>query len=49
VLPDDLAGAGAWAVTAFFDAMFGLALGLLLIPVAVRAIMPAFAALTAGR
>jgi uncharacterized protein len=31
-----------WAVTAFFDGIFGLALGLLLIPVATRIIAPLF-------
>jgi uncharacterized protein len=33
----------AWAVTAFFDGIFGLILGLLLIPLATRVIMPMFA------
>ena len=35
-----------WAVTAFFDGIFGLILGVLLIPVATRVIGPAIAALT---
>jgi uncharacterized protein len=33
-----------WAVTAFFDGIFGLILGLLLIPVATKVIMPLFGA-----
>ena len=37
------AGFVMWAVTAFFDGIFGLVLGLLLIPVATRIIMPLFA------
>ena len=32
-----------WAVTAFFDGIFGLVLGLLLVPVATRVVMPLFA------
>ena len=35
-----------WAVTAFFDGIFGLILGVLLIPIATRVIGPAIAALT---
>lgn len=35
-----------WAVTAFFDGVFGLGLGLMLIPLATRVIGPAIAALT---
>ncbi|MDO5612338.1 MAG: DUF808 domain-containing protein [Paracoccus sp. (in: a-proteobacteria)] len=38
-------GAAAWVVTAFFDGIFGLLLGLALIPVATRLINPAIAAL----
>ena len=37
------AGAVAWVVTAGLDGVFGLALGLLLIPVATKVIAPAFA------
>ncbi len=40
------AGFAEWAVTAFFDGVFGLALGLLLIPVTARFILPAIAGLT---
>lgn len=36
----------AWAVTAFFDGIFGLILGVALIPVATRIIGPAIAAVT---
>ncbi len=36
----------SWAVTAFFDGIFGVILGVLLIPVATRVIGPAIAALT---
>ena len=39
----------AWAVTAFFDGMFGLILGVALIPVATRVIGPAIAAVTGKR
>lgn len=35
-----------WAVTAALDGVFGLILGLLLIPVATRAIVPLWAAVT---
>jgi predicted DNA repair protein MutK len=49
VLPESLTGFGAWAITAFFDGIFGLALGLLLIPVATKGIMPIYAALTTKR
>ena len=45
-LPTGLTGAAAWAITAFFDGIFGLALGLLLIPVATRIIAPLVAGLT---
>ncbi len=48
-LPESLTGFGTWAITAFFDGIFGLALGLLLIPVATKGIMPLYAALTAKR
>lgn len=37
-------GLAAWATTAFFDGVFGLALGLILIPVVERAINPLLAA-----
>jgi uncharacterized protein len=40
------AGFVMWAVTAAFDGVFGLILGVILIPVATRVIGPAFAALT---
>jgi uncharacterized protein len=36
----------AWAVTAFFDGIFGLALGLLLIPIVTKAIGPILKAVT---
>jgi predicted DNA repair protein MutK len=35
-----------WVVTAFFDGIFGLILGVALIPVATRVIGPAVAAIT---
>ncbi len=38
----------AWAVTAFFDGIFGLAYGLLLIPLATWVINPVIGALTGG-
>ena len=44
-----VAGAVRWAVTAFFDGILGLALGLALIPVAGRVIGPAIAAVTGKR
>ena len=40
------AGAVTWAATALFDGIFGLALGMLLIPVATKVIGPAIAAVT---
>lgn len=43
------AGFVMWAVTAFFDGIFGLILGLVLIPVATRLIGPAVAAMTVKR
>ncbi|MGL4320114.1 MAG: DUF808 domain-containing protein [Paracoccaceae bacterium] len=43
------AGFVAWAVTAFFDGIFGLILGLLLIPVATRVIGPMVAMMTGKR
>lgn len=46
LLPEGLAGVGAWAITAFFDGILGLILGMILIPVATKAILPAYAALT---
>ncbi|WP_299674669.1 DUF808 domain-containing protein [uncultured Roseobacter sp.] len=39
-------GFGAWLVTAIFDGIFGLVLGLLLIPVVTRVIAPLFAAVS---
>lgn len=44
-----LAGFAAWLTTAFFDGVFGLALGLLLIPVATRVISPLIGAVTGQR
>ncbi|AXC49286.1 DUF808 domain-containing protein [Paracoccus suum] len=41
-----LAGLVTWAVTAFFDGIFGLALGLVLIPVATKVINPLMTAIT---
>ncbi|AGT09515.1 DUF808 domain-containing protein [Paracoccus aminophilus] len=40
------AGVVEWAVTAFFDGIFGVLLGLVLIPVATKIIGPVFAAIT---
>ena len=40
------AGAVEWAVTAFFDGIFGLAYGLVLLPIVARVIDPALHALT---
>jgi hypothetical protein len=40
------AGAVEWAVTAFFDGIFGLAYGLVLLPIVARVIDPAIHALT---
>ena len=42
-MPAGLTGFVEWVVTAFFDGIFGLVLGLALIPVAVRVIGPLFA------
>ncbi len=48
-VPERFAGFAAWAVTAFCDGVFGLALGMLLIPVVTRGIGPLWAALTGGK
>ncbi len=42
------AGITEWAVTAALDGLFGLALGVLLIPIATRLIAPVFGAITGG-
>ncbi len=47
-VPAAWAGAVGWTVTAALDGVFGLGLGLLLIPVATRVIGPALAAITGG-
>lgn len=44
-VPPALAGATAWVTTAFFDGIFGLAQGLLLIPLVARVIDPLIGAL----
>jgi len=49
LVPANLTGFVEWGVTAFFDGVFGLLLGLLLIPVATRVIGPLVAGLTARR
>ena len=43
-VPPATVGIVGWAVTAFFDGIFGLALGLILIPVATRVVNPLLAA-----
>ncbi|MBN8633628.1 MAG: DUF808 domain-containing protein [Rhodobacterales bacterium] len=48
-MPATLQGATEWLVTAALDAVAGLVLGLLLIPVATRVIGPLWARLTGGR
>ena len=40
------AGFVAWAVTAFFDGIFGVVLGMLLIPLATRVIAPLWGMVT---
>ncbi len=45
-LPAGLTGFTTWAVTAFFDGIFGLALGLALVPVATRGLIPLWSTLT---
>lgn len=47
-VPERFSGFTAWAVTALCDGIFGLALGMILIPVATRAIGPLWGALTGG-
>ena len=44
-----LEGMVSWSVTAFFDGVFGLALGFVLIPVVAKIIDPALAALRGGK
>ena len=46
VLPEAISGFSTWAITAFFDGIFGLALGLILIPVVTRGIIPLWSAVT---
>lgn len=48
-MPGGLQGAVEWLVTAALDGIAGLALGLLLIPVATRVIAPLWASLTGGK
>jgi len=45
-LPAGFVGFIEWAVTAFFDGIFGLVLGMILIPVVTKGIMPVIAGLT---
>jgi predicted DNA repair protein MutK len=45
-VPADIAGFVGWLVTALCDGLFGLALGMILIPLAARVIGPVWAALT---
>ncbi|MBV0891698.1 DUF808 domain-containing protein [Paracoccus sp. Z118] len=47
--PPSVSGIIGWAVTAFFDGIFGLLLGLLLIPVAHHVINPLISAVTGKR
>ena len=47
-VPEAWAGFVNWAVTAAMDGVFGLALGVVLIPLATRVIGPAIAAVTGG-
>jgi len=47
--PDPALGAVEWLVTAALDGMFGLVLGLMLIPLANRVVVPLWRALTGGR
>jgi predicted DNA repair protein MutK len=44
-VPASTTGIVTWAITAFFDGVFGLALGLLLIPLATHAIVPLYASI----
>lgn len=48
-VPDTLSGFVHWAVAAFFDGIFGLALGLLLIPLSQRVIAPLWSVVTGGK
>ena len=48
-LPDRLTGFATWAITAFFDGIFGLALGMILIPIVTRGILPLWTAITGTR
>ena len=45
-VPAGFVGFTEWAVTAFFDGILGLALGMLLIPVATKLILPLWSAVT---
>ena len=45
-LPDGLTGFAMWAITAFFDGIFGLVVGMILIPVATKGIIPLWSGLS---
>ncbi len=45
-MPSGITGFATWLVTAFFDGLFGLALGMVLIPIATKGIIPLWSALT---
>ena len=46
VMPSGISGFSAWLVTAFFDGIFGLALGMALIPIATKGIIPLWTTIT---
>ncbi len=48
-VPPGMTGFATWAITAFFDGVFGLALGMILIPVVTKGIMPLWSALTGAK
>jgi len=48
-VPASLTGFTTWAITAFFDGIFGLLLGMILIPVATKGIIPLWEAATGSK
>ena len=48
-LPEGARGFATWAITAFFDGIFGLVLGMILIPVATKGLIPLWSAMTGSK
>jgi predicted DNA repair protein MutK len=48
-VPAAVAGFTGWAVVAFFDGLFGLAVGMVLIPIVARVIAPLWSAVAGAK